>query len=265
MKSAGGVSRYPERAMETKKTAGILVFDEKSVLERYFVSEWMGMAREAISARGLFSAALSGGKTPEGFFRALAGGGDEAIWRETRLFMVDERIVPHEDEASNWKMMNETLFDRCPIPRENIHPVPTGCLPEACANLYEKDLRAFFGTEDGFPIFDLVHLGLGEDGHTASLFPGSPVLREKMLLAAAVPDGARHDRVTLTYPVINNARNVIFLVIGEGKAAILARVAGNDPSLPASEVSPRKGRLLFLADRGAASMLRPGSYESYKE
>ncbi|MDA8389042.1 MAG: 6-phosphogluconolactonase [Nitrospiraceae bacterium] len=252
------------------KDTGILVFNKKTVLEDYLVFKWMEIARRAISERGLFAAALSGGRTPAGFFRSLAGGRDESVWRNTHLFMVDERIVPHEDEASNWKMMDENLFSRCPVPRENIHPIPTGCRPEDCAQRYEMDLRTFSffkaeAAEGGFPVFDLVHLGLGEDGHTASLFPGSPVLKEKSRLAAAVPDASRHDRVTLTYPVINSARNIIFLVMGEDKAGILARVAGKERDLPASAVFPQKGHLFFLADRGAASRLRPGSYESYVE
>ena len=250
--------------------AGILVSDESSVLEDFFVSEWMDIAREAIAARGVFSAALSGGKTPAPFFRALAKAGDGPTWRDTHLFMVDERIVPHEDEASNWKMMNETLFAHCPIPTGNIHTVPTECRLADCARLYEEDLKVFFlfktGLEGGSPVFDLIHLGMGPDGHTASLFPGAPALKEKKHLAVAVPDGARHDRVTLTYPVLNNAINVIFLVMGDDKAGALARVAGKEksPALPAGAVSPLKGRLLILADRQAASGLRPGSYELLK-
>ena len=267
-------------AYHMTKIAGIVVSDDRSALEDFFASEWMDIAREAKRARGLFSVALSGGKTPAPFFRALAEAslveaslveaGDGQLWRSTHLFMVDERIVPHEDDASNWKMMNETLFGfgRGPIPAGNIHPVPTGCRPEACARLYEKDIRAFFknktGLEGGPPVLDLVHLGLGSDGHTASLFPGAPALKEKKHLAVAVPGGAMHDRVTLTYPVINNARNIIFLVMGGDKAGALARVAEKDPSLPASAVSPRKGRLLILADRQAASGLAPGSYELLK-
>ncbi|MDA8325599.1 MAG: 6-phosphogluconolactonase [Nitrospiraceae bacterium] len=242
----------------------ILVFDEKSALEEYLVGKWMETARGAVSERGLFAAALSGGRTPAGFFRRLALAKDETLWRDTHIFMVDERIVPHDDKDSNWAMMNAALFENVPIPRGNIHPVPTDCRPGTCAVRYENDLKAFFRTrtaEGGAPVFDLVHLGIGEDGHTASLFPGSAALKEKRRLTAAVPDEKRHDRVTLTCPVLNSARNIVFLVTGEDKAEILERVIGGDPSLPASGINPQKGgRLLILADRAAASRLKTGAY-----
>ena len=234
-------------------------------MEDFFVSKWIEIAGQAVSVRGHFCAALSGGRTPEGFFQKLSLAGDAPLWRATHIFMADERMVPPDDDASNFKMMNGALFNKAPIPRENIHPVPTDCPVDICAQRYESGIRAFFKLAAGaslFPVFDLVHLGLGDDGHTASLFPGSDVLKENRRLAAPVPDGNRHDRVTLTYPVLNGARNVIFLVAGEDKAWVLRRVAEKDPSLPASAVNPQNGRLLVLADKAAASQLAADSYVS---
>ncbi len=248
------------------KSPQVFVFGEKSALEEYLAGRWVEIARAAVAERGFFAAALSGGRSPEGCFRRLAAIKGASLWRDTHIFMVDERIVPHEDEDSNWRMMDEALFRNVPLLRENIHPVPTDCRPEDCARRYEDGLRAFFriSAEGEWPVFDLVHLGIGKDGHTASLFPGSPVLKEKKHLAAAVfptgQAGGGHDRVTLTYPVLNNARNIVFLVTGQDKAEILGRVAGGDPGLPASGIGPRKGSLIVLADSGAASRLKPGSY-----
>ena len=240
----------------------VLVFDNISALENFTLGKWMAVASEAVARRGMFTAALSGGSTPEGLYRKLALRADPLLWPRTHIFMVDERLVPHESADSNFRMMDETLFRNAPIPRENIHPVPADGPPELCAQRYESGLAEFFGHQKGgMPVFDLVLLGLGEDGHTASLFPGSDALREKERFTAAVPDEKKHDRVTLTYPVLNSARNVFFLVAGEKKASVLERVVEKrDPALPASAIDPENGTLLFLADSGAAGRLPVNSF-----
>lgn len=244
------------------KNAQVLVFDDASALEDFLLGKWTEMAGEAVARRGFFAAALSGGGTPVGFYRKLArlSGKYGPVWKKTHIFMVDERMVPQDSKDSNFGMINETLLSGSPVPRENIHPIRTDELPEICAERYAFELSGFFRLQKGeAPVFDLVLLGLGEDGHTASLFPGAGALKEKERLAAAVHDEQRHDRVTLTYPVLNSARNVIFLVTGEKKAAVLERVIEkNDPALPASAVNPENGMLLFLADAVAARRLPPG-------
>ncbi len=240
-----------------------MVFDETSALEDCLIRKWMDIARRETSGKGIFTAALSGGRTPEGFYRGLAGmKAGQDIWRKTHIFMVDERLVPPDNVDSNFRMIDEMLFSNAPIPKENIHPVSTDCPPEICAGRYASELLDFFNPgEKKFPIFDLILLGLGEDGHTASLFPGTPALKETECFTAAVHDEKKHDRVTLTYPVINSAKNVFFLVTGGKKADVLERIIEkNDPALPASGVNPENGTLLFLADSAAAGRLPAGRY-----
>jgi len=223
------------------------------------INKWEEISEEATERKGYFVAALSGGKTPIDFYRALADYKDRLPWNKTHTFLVDERFLSFDDEDNNYRMLRETLFDRIPIPQENIHPIPTGgSTPRTSAEVYEEDLRIFFKLSSGqLPEFDLILLGMGEDGHTASLFPGSPVLSERGRLAVAVMlDEIRHHRITLTLPVINHARHVVFLVSGKNKAPVLEKVANHkDPSLPASMVNPKKGKLLFLSDLEAGSQL----------
>jgi 6-phosphogluconolactonase len=155
-------------------------------------------------------------------------------------------------------MIEAKLLRHVPIPRANVHPIPVSHELQAAARAYEKDLRAFFGLEEaGLPRFDLILLGLGEDGHTASLFPGSESLRETRRLAVAVerpiPD---HPRVSLTLPVLNDAHVVVVMVSGETKASALkAVIEGPGEALPAALVRPREGRVVFLADKEAAKLL----------
>jgi len=240
----------------------VIVFDDSTKMTEFVIGEWERVASEAIRQRGFFAVALSGGRTPVPFYRGLAARRDMRAWDKTHVFLVDERFVPTTDADSNYRMIRERLLDAVDIPASNIHPVPTG-LPDAesAAKKYEEILISFFGLSDGeLPVFDLILLGLGTDGHTASLFPGSRALQEKgCLVDSAVLGNARHDRITLTFPVINSARNVLFLVTGKDKADVLREVAEErNAALPASDVAPGRGRLLFLADPGAASRLSAG-------
>lgn len=195
-------------------------------------------------------------------YRGLAARRDIGPWDKTHVFLADERFVPATDADSNYRMIREKLLDAVDIPASNVHPVPAGLSDaESAAKKYEEMLISFFGLSDGeFPVFDLILLGLGTDGHTASLFPGSRALQEKRCLVdSAVLGDARHDRITLTFPVINSARNVLFLVTGKEKAEVLREVAEyRNAALPASAVAPGRGRLLFLADPDAASLLSAG-------
>ena len=239
----------------------IFVFEDDGKMADFVVAKWRDISSEAIRSRGLFTIALSGGRTPIELYRRLAGeGGKGILWYKTHVFFVDERFVPNTDADSNYRMIEETLLDGAGVPLGNIHPIPTDLPdPASAAERYERDIALFFGLpEDGVPEFDLIMLGIGADGHTASLFPGSPALSEKRrLVAAVVPGEEKHDRITLTLPVLNKAKNVIFLVTGNEKAEVLRDVMqGSDISLPASMVMPEEGGLLYLADAGAGSLLK---------
>lgn len=236
----------------------VLAFASKDTLERFLVRRWDRWSREAVEREGRFTVALSGGRTPATFYERLAAEGAELPWDRTHVFLADERLVPSGDPASNLGMIRERLLDRVPISHGNVHPVPSAPKPSAAAKAYEGVIRAFFALRTGgFPRLDLVLLGVGADGHTASLFPGDPGLKETKRLTVAVgrtaPD---HDRVSLTLPVINHARIVVFMVTGADKSsAVRAVVAGPPGALPASRVRPTGGQAYLLLDSGAASRL----------
>lgn len=232
-----------------------LVFDTNDEIWSYMGKRWEEISAKAIAEKRYFSAALSGGKTPAGFYQYLSGRHD-LQWEKSHLFLVDERFVPWESPESNYRMLHENLLGRIQIPSENIHPIPTGqSSPDISAKKYEEEMRRFFKLdENSIPNFDLILLGIGEDGHTASLFPGTDALKEtKRLVIPVRPGEPLMDRISLTLPVINNAWNVIFLVSGQRKRAVMRKIReGHDQTLPASMVSPERGLLLFLMDREAA-------------
>ena len=237
----------------------VFIFDHEDQMLKFMLKKWEDISREGIERRGCFTAGLSGGRTPVIFYQRLAEWDSKSSWEKTQLFLVDERFVSFDDKDSNYRMLKETLFEKIPIPQKNIHPIPTGKTSlETSASEYEEDLRRFFKVSKGqYPAFDLILLGIGGDGHTASLFPGSEALSERRhLTAAVVLDEVRHHRITLTLPVLNHAEHVIFFVRGENKAFVLKKIiGGDDPSLPASMVQPRSGNLLFVIDREASSRL----------
>lgn len=222
---------------------------------------FVAAAAEAIAARGQFTVALSGGSTPEALYRWLAQPEHAAQvdWPRTQVFFGDERSVPPEDARSNWGKAQETLLGHVPLPTENLHRIPGELSPEEGAARYERELAEHFGP-DGVPRFDLVLLGMGDDGHTASLFPGMAALDERERWAAAtdVPEYVRPyvPRVTLTFPVLNAARRVLFLVTGKGKAAGAAEVLSGNSTLPAARVRPTDGALIWLLDADAAAQLK---------
>ena len=221
------------------------------------------LARAAIDARGRFVVALSGGSTPKVLLGLLAQPPyrDALAWDRIHVVWGDERCVPPDDAQSNYRMAREALLTRVPIPAANIHRMPAENPDhEAAAAEYAATLTALFTLASGeLPRFDLIHLGLGTEGHTASLFPGSPALAEATRLVAA-PWVEKLDahRITLTPPVLNAAREVQFLAAGAEKAAIINAIlhAPHDPNeLPAQIVAPLDGRLVWLLDQAAASDL----------
>ncbi|MBI2017158.1 MAG: 6-phosphogluconolactonase, partial [Candidatus Rokubacteria bacterium] len=221
-------------------------------------------AGKAIRAWGWFTVALSGGATPLALFRLLAASPLRAIlpWDRTQVFWGDERCVPPEDPASNYGVARALLLSRVAIPPANIHRMRGEEEPGRAALAYEAELRAAFGlTAGGVPRFDLALLGLGEDGHTASLFPGSPALRETdRLVAAPFVEHLSAHRLTLTLPVLNAARDLLVLVSGSEKAEALRESLegpGSPEPLPLQQVKPREGSLTYLVDAAAARLLGP--------
>ena len=203
------------------------------------------VAREAVTERGRCTLAFSGGTTPWRAFRALAG--EDVPWDRVHLFQVDERAAPLGDPERNYSHLKEALIDRIAIPSANVHamPVEEEDLDEGACR-YEAVLRQIAGIP---PVLDLVQLGLGEDGHTASLFPGDAALHvvDSDVVVSGIHKGRR--RMTLTLPVIDRARCILWLVTGSGKSGALERLRAGDPSIPAGRV--RSDRAVLLADRAA--------------
>jgi 6-phosphogluconolactonase len=227
----------------------VRVFLSKEELFRAAADTFCAIGSQAIRERGRYTVALSGGSTPRGLHQELVTNFSEQLpWDKVFFFWGDERHVPPDFPESNFRMAKETLLSKLPIPAENIFRMP-GELPDAnqAASIYEQTLREFFRPAPGqFPRFDFILLGLGPDGHTASLFPGTKALEEQ------------HStwRITVTYPVLNGAANVMFLVEGSGKAEIV-RKALKDPSanLPCQKVRPVNGELMWYLDQAAAGGL----------
>jgi 6-phosphogluconolactonase len=227
-------------------------------------------AADAVAVAGRFAVALSGGSTPRRLYRRLGSDPWRARlpWDRCHLFFGDERAVPPDHPDSNYRMVRETLLDAVPIPAAQVHRIRAEADdPERAAHDYEDELAAFFGRGVP-PRFDLVLLGMGEDGHTASLFPGSPVLEERRRwVAAPWVEAKQARRLTLTLPVLNQAALVLFLVCGPDKAGTLPRVLRPEtgtPLPPAARIAPATGRLVWLLDGDAARDLpAPGTAPSH--
>ena len=232
----------------------VVVLKDAEALAQEAARRFVDLARAAVEARGRFTVALSGGSTPRRMYELLAEKPykDEVNWSEVYVFFGDERMVAPDTPESNYFLAVDKLLAHVPVPDENVFPYVTlGVSAEDAAELYAQELTAFFG---GPPIFDLVFLGMGEDGHTASLFPGhDEVANPSGKLVAAVHDAPKPSptRLTLTYQTIDAAKNVLFLVGGKGKAEVLKRIK-NKEALPASKVQPTDGQLLWLLDEAAA-------------
>src|SRR5271155_3385160 len=219
------------------------------------VAEWLcGLAR---ANDRVFAVCLSGGSTPRRLYERLADPpfASRFPWSRVHWFWGDERFVPHDHPDSNFRMAREAFLSRVPVPGDNIHAVPTeGVSPEQTAAAYETTLKRFYGADmlaPDRPLFDVTLLGIGEDGHTASLFPGQRALQETRRWAVAVIGAKAEARITLTYPVLDSSREVAFLVTGKEKRRVLARAQARDRTLPAAAVHP-VGLLHWFTDSGAA-------------
>ncbi|HTP24601.1 MAG TPA: 6-phosphogluconolactonase [Anaeromyxobacteraceae bacterium] len=246
----------------------IRVAPDAVALSRLAAQEVVRRASLALAQRGRFALALAGGSTPKRLYALLAEPpfSAEMPWSQTEVFFGDERHVRPDDPESNYGMARDALFSRVPIPTGNVHRI-RGEEPsaEAAAQDYERELRNAFGlarTRD-VPRLDLILLGMGEDGHTASLFPGNPALEEReRLVVAPFVERLQAHRITVTLPVVEAARGVVFLVSGRAKAHRVAEVlAGPGDSLPAGHARPDDGELIWLLDAGAAALL-PGAEAS---
>jgi len=221
-------------------------------------NNFVNVGTAAIAARGRFTVALAGGSTPKGMYSLLAQKHARFNWRQTYIFFSDERHVPPDHPDSNYRMANETLLSKVPIPVSNVFRIPAELEAVPAANRYVQKLEAFFDlSPDTVPRFDLILLGLGPDGHTTSLFPGSRALKDASMVFANWVDKFKSYRITFTYPVLNRAAEVMFLVSGPDKAEILREVLKPSPPVnyPAQGVQPSNGRLLWIVDQAAAKML----------
>lgn len=233
------------------------VYEDKQKLADAAARDFTARAAKAIGERGRFTVALAGGSTPEATYEILARDYADGIdWSRVHVFFGDERTVPPDHEDSNYRMAREALLDH--VPAGSVHRMRGELSPEEAAASYEDELREFFGS-DGIPSLDLIMLGIGEDGHTASLFPNTPALDVTDRWAVENPvEKLDTIRLTLTAPIINAARSVNFLVAGEGKAGALREILEGvaDPhEYPAKLVQPAGGPVWML-DRTAASQLR---------
>jgi 6-phosphogluconolactonase len=215
----------------------------------------------AIEARDRFLVALSGGSTPSGLYQLLASEPyrDQVNWEKTFVFWGDERCVPPDTDGSNYFHANEILLSHVPIPRENIQRVKGELVPYEASTDYAQTLKKFGDSKNAWPRFDLVLLGMGEDGHTASLFPGSQAdFSSPTQAVTANYQGRPANRVTLTPLVFNSARRILFLVTGPKKATILSYVLSNeatDEQYPVQRIQPTEGQVTWLVDETAAARL----------
>ncbi len=197
-------------------------------------------AREAIATRNSFTLALSGGSTPWRMLNALAE--HDLPWERVHIAQVDERVAPDGDPDRNLTHIQEQFIDRIAIPPENVHAMPVNCAnPDEGVNRYIDELSRLAGTP---PVLDVVHLGLGSDGHTASLLPGDALLGTQGRDVGLTPSYQGWARMTLTYPIINRARNILWLITGVGKARMLDRLTRGDPGIPAGRVSARQATII---------------------
>ncbi len=244
-------------------TSEVRIFDDGDDLMRAAAEAIVSDAARAVEERERFDWALAGGSTPRALYRLLADDPyrDRLPWNAIHFYWGDERHVPPDHADSNYRMAREAMLDRVPVPPENVHRIPAE-RPDAAAAAaeYEATLRAIFtvaaASADDWPRFDLVQLGLGPEGHTASLFPGTPLLAERVRWVAAPWVEAQHTfRITLTPPAINHARRTMFLVSGEEKAAALHAVleGAREPEVYPAQII--RGNRLWLVDRAAARLL----------
>lgn len=231
------------------------VLDTPEAVTQRALEVVVSTVQEAVQKQGRCSVALCGGSTPKALYAQLASR-DDMPWAQVHFFFGDDRYVPHDHSNSNFRMAEEVLFSKAPIPTANIHPMPTGKSPEEDALAYAATLADYFGQEP--PHFDLILLGMGNDGHTASLFPGDESLEATGVVTVAHPRLSQEAiatapiRLTFTFSTINQAHKVVFLITGKAKQEILAQIFKGEGEFPTGRVKP-SGDLLFLIDRAASS------------
>lgn len=245
--------------MKLHQQNNISVFQTSAALAQATADLMIKISKQVIESRGKFVLSLSGGTTPECLYSLLAKPPyrDQILWNKTFVFWGDERFVPSNNKLNNANMAKALLLDHINIPAININPIPVDLEPDEAAKKYEGVITKFFGKET--PRFDLIFLGLGENGHTASLFPGSDVVFENTRLVREVyVTEERMYRITMTPPLINKAHNIVFLVEGENKAEILkiVLVGPQQPDkFPAQVINAEDGDLYWLVDKKAAALL----------
>ena len=222
-----------------------------------YLADWI--LEQALAKKdGFLSIALSGGSTPQKLYELLGSPAyaRKMPWSRIHLFFGDERMVPPTHEASNHHMVNKALLSHIDIPFRNVHPMPTFSDADDAAKIYQRELEIFYGNNQldaAKPLFDIVFLGLGNDGHTASLFPKTPVLQEKTKWVSwCDPTTVPYRRLTLTYPTLASSRHVVFVVSGEGKKDILKAVRSGENDYPAAAISTT-GELSWVIDKAASS------------
>ncbi len=236
----------------------VILFPDSHKVADYLVKTWIHLANEVISQQGRFSSAFPGGRSPVEFYNLLSSWPDFNLWSKVHIFQTDERFVDEHHQDNNFRLIKDNLLRHVPIPMENVFPAPTHVETVGmAAEEYKNTLVRFFTLDrNHLPIIDFILLGIGEDGHTASLFPGVEGIGDPYRLTMPVSvNHLKYDRISMTLSVINNARNVFFLVTGGQKAEIIRDILERGIDCPAARVRPREGKLTFLLDAEAAKLL----------
>ena len=235
----------------------VLTWKDAEALSIATAHFFVATCNRCIAEKGKFVVALSGGNTPKRLYQLLATHefSKNIPWNKVFLFWSDERFAPHTDADSNYLMAKENWLDHITIPKENIFPIPTDGKTKSCAKEYEQTIHSFFGNKK--IVFDCLLLGIGNDGHTASLFPGTDIFKEKKRLVKEVwVEEKQTWRISFTLPLINKAAGVIFLVSGREKATVIASILHQEkvkPTLPSQLVKPAKGSIYWMLDEEAAA------------
>lgn len=254
--------------MDNIKTehGNLKVFDDVNALVNDLSTQFIALCRKSVNDHGFFTVALSGGSTPKFLYQNLAMKPyrDEIPWNKVLFFWSDERCVAHDNLESNYLLAYQNLLSKVPVPSKNIFRTEGQEInPENSAAQYEETIKKKVPLKNGFPVFDLILLGLGPDGHTASLFPGSSALKEtQKIVAANFVEKFDSWRLTFSYPALNQAQNVFFMVAGNEKAEVMTEIfkTGSTQSFPAQLVRPTNGNLEWYVDREAARLLNLSSF-----
>lgn len=240
------------------KNYSLYIAQDLKALHHGLISKWLDCARKTLAKQESFSCALSGGQTPHALFQELTVLADDPLWLKTHVFQVDERFVDFEDDLNNYRKLSESLLSQITIPQSHCYPMVVNAidLPSSVKQYEQKLLSHFKLGEKTAPCFDLILLGIGGDGHTASLFPGDKLALESESWVVAVKEFYGHaQRISLTLKTINLAKNIYFLVTGEGKSDILKQVLEGEERYPSSMVEAKKGECIIFCDQAAASKL----------